>query len=169
MRNLTLAVLALAAGCATAKPPPTPAVEAPPATASAPPAPEPAPAAAPTPLPELRAAPILYGLDSSTLAPEAQSELKEISELLSARPDAAVTIAGHTCELGTTEYNALLGARRAAAARDYLVRLGVPEQRVRTISYGKERPADPGHTEEAHQHNRRSEFEFSGPGASRHE
>ena len=67
-----------------------------------------------------------------------------------------VTIEGHADERGTTEYNLALGERRATAVKSYLVALGVDPARVLTISYGEERPADPGHDEEAYAQNRRA-------------
>ena len=70
----------------------------------------------------------------------------------------AVTIEGHCDERGTAEYNLALGERRAVAARAYLVSLGVPADRLRTVSYGKEFPFDPGHDESACAKNRRAHF-----------
>jgi len=71
-----------------------------------------------------------------------------------------VRIEGHCDERGTVEYNLALGEKRARATRDYLVSLGTPTQRLRIISYGKERPIDPGHNEEAWAANRRAELVF---------
>jgi peptidoglycan-associated lipoprotein len=73
----------------------------------------------------------------------------------------AVRIEGHCDERGTVEYNLALGDHRARAARDYLVSQGVPAGRLRTISYGKEKPLDPGHSEAAWAQNRRAEFVFT--------
>jgi peptidoglycan-associated lipoprotein len=72
--------------------------------------------------------------------------------------DASVLIQGHCDERGTVEYNLALGEKRAKAARDYLVDLGISADRIRTISYGEERPANPGHDESAWSQNRRAEF-----------
>ena len=69
-------------------------------------------------------------------------------------------IEGHCDERGTVEYNLALGEKRARAARDYLVSLGTPASRLGIISYGKERPVDPGHSESAWAENRRAEFMF---------
>ena len=69
-----------------------------------------------------------------------------------------VQIQGHCDERGTNEYNLALGERRAMAAYNYLVTLGVPGDRLSTISYGEEMPVDPGHNEEAWAKNRRDEF-----------
>src|SRR5437899_3679459 len=71
-----------------------------------------------------------------------------------------VRIEGHCDERGTVEYNLALGEKRARATRDYLVSLGTPAQRLRIISYGKERPIDPGHNDEAWAANRRAELAF---------
>jgi peptidoglycan-associated lipoprotein len=65
---------------------------------------------------------------------------------------------GHCDERGTVEYNLSLGEKRAKAVKDYLVGLGISADRLSIISYGKERPADPGHNEEAWAKNRRVEF-----------
>ncbi|RKI47091.1 hypothetical protein D7X55_36885 [Corallococcus sp. AB049A] len=104
----------------------------------------------------LNAAPIYFPLDSSILPPEATEELSRIAQALRQRSQAKVTVAGHTCELGTTEYNVALGQRRAASVRAYLVNLGVEPQRISVISYGEERPADVNAPEK----NRRAEFSF---------
>ena len=72
-------------------------------------------------------------------------------------------IEGHCDERGTEEYNLGLGDKRANAARDFLVSLGVPADRIQTISYGEERPFDPGHAEEAWAKNRRAHFVLAKP------
>jgi peptidoglycan-associated lipoprotein len=69
-----------------------------------------------------------------------------------------VTIEGHCDERGTAEYNLALGERRAVAVKTYLVSLGISPDRLRTVSYGKEFPFDPGHTEDAWFKNRRAQF-----------
>ncbi|RKG60002.1 hypothetical protein D7X30_10485 [Corallococcus sp. AB011P] len=104
----------------------------------------------------LNAAPIYFPLDSSLLPSEATDELSRIAQALRQRSLAKVTVAGHTCELGTTEYNIALGQRRAASVRAYLVNLGVEPGRISVISYGEERPADTNAPEK----NRRAEFSF---------
>jgi len=70
----------------------------------------------------------------------------------------AVTVEGHCDERGTDEYNIALGERRAEAARNYLVTLGVGGNRLTTVSFGEEKPFDPGHNEEAWAKNRRDHF-----------
>ena len=104
----------------------------------------------------LAAAPVYFSLDSATLTPEDQDRLERLAQALRQRPGARVTVSGHTCELGTTEYNLALGQRRADMVRTYLVRLGVEPQRISVLSYGEERPADEGSVER----NRRAEFSF---------
>jgi len=69
-----------------------------------------------------------------------------------------VVVEGHCDERGTNEYNMALGDRRANAARQYLIQMGIPSSRIRTVSYGEERPADPGHNETAWSRNRRAAF-----------
>jgi peptidoglycan-associated lipoprotein len=83
--------------------------------------------------------------------------LETVAAYLKANPGKLV-VEGHCDERGTAEYNRALGERRAIAARNELVKLGVDTGRVSTISYGKDRPADPGHDETAWGKNRRCEF-----------
>ncbi|HAV47880.1 MAG TPA: peptidoglycan-associated lipoprotein, partial [Psychrobacter sp.] len=80
--------------------------------------------------------------------------------LLSSNPNAGVVIAGHTDERGSREYNMALGERRAQAARNYLAAQGVAVNNVRIISYGEERPAVAGTTEDAYAQNRRAELSY---------
>lgn len=92
---------------------------------------------------------VFFGYNQYTLTPQAQSTLARQADWLKSNSNASVTVAGNADERGTREYNLALGARRAEAARAYLVSLGVDGGRVRTVSYGKERPLDPRSTEEA--------------------
>ena len=103
-------------------------------------------------------APVFYAYDSSELRLDAQTDLQRNADLLRQYASWVITIEGHCDERGTAEYNLALGERRALAARDYLVTLGVPGDRLRTVSYGKEFPFDPGSDEEAWQRNRRAHF-----------
>ncbi|WP_224360556.1 OmpA family protein [Hyalangium versicolor] len=112
-------------------------------------------------LPALDFGPIYYELDSATLRPDSRVLLDHVAEALRPRRETRVTISGHTCELGTTEYNLALGQRRASAARDYLVKLGVERDRIAVVSYGEERPAESGSGESVWSRNRRSEFSVS--------
>jgi peptidoglycan-associated lipoprotein len=102
--------------------------------------------------------PVFFELDSSDLGAPGQKVLDENAVLLKRYPTWTVTIEGHCDERGTAEYNLALGERRAIAARAYLVSLGIPADRLRTVSYGKEFPFDPGHDEAAYQKNRRAHF-----------
>lgn len=99
-----------------------------------------------------------FAFDSARLSDEALRTLEENARWLREHPQFRVVVEGHCDERGTTEYNLNLGARRARAIRDHLVRLGVAEDRIETISYGEERPVDPGHDESAWSRNRRGEF-----------
>ncbi len=101
---------------------------------------------------------IYFAFDSFSLSPESQDVLKRKADVLRINPDLKVLIEGNTDERGTEEYNLALGERRAQAAYKYLVLLGVSTQQLETISYGEERPADPGHNEQAWANNRRDEF-----------
>ena len=102
--------------------------------------------------------PAYFDLDSSELSSEAQRALNENSTLLKQNTNWTVTIEGHCDERGTPEYNLALGERRAVAARAYLVSLGISADRLRTVSYGKEFPFDPGHDDAAYAKNRRAHF-----------
>lgn len=101
---------------------------------------------------------IYFDYDSYVMRSGDIPRLKEIGDWLKLHMDLKVTIEGHCDERGTTEYNLVLGQKRAETVRDHLVRLGVDEKRITTISYGKEAPRDPGHTEEAWAENRRAHF-----------
>jgi peptidoglycan-associated lipoprotein len=99
---------------------------------------------------------VFFAFDSAEITPEAQVILQRQAEWLRRYPNVTVTIEGHADERGTREYNLALGERRAQAARNVLVALGTPASRLSTISYGKERPAVPGSSEEAYAQNRRA-------------
>jgi peptidoglycan-associated lipoprotein len=176
-----MAVSLVASACGGKKPPvarPTTPPPAPPAAAdlSRPPAP-PEPVPEPTVVPPepvrddaIRSAslddlnrnsplrPVFFEYDSSDISAAAQKALDENAVVLKRYGTWAVTIEGHCDERGTAEYNLALGERRAVAARAYLVSLGIPADRLRTVSYGKEFPFDPGHDEAAWTKNRRAHF-----------
>lgn len=97
---------------------------------------------------------VFFGYDRFDLTPEARSVLERQAAWLRQYPNVRILVAGNCDERGTREYNLALGARRAAAARDYLVSLGVAANRVETVSYGKERPLDARSNEEAWSVNR---------------
>jgi len=102
--------------------------------------------------------PAFFEYDSAELAPPAQAALTENAAVLKRYPSWTITIEGHCDERGTAEYNLALGERRAVAARTYLVSLGIPADRLRTVSYGKEFPFDSGHDDPAYAKNRRAHF-----------
>ena len=102
--------------------------------------------------------PVYFELDSSELSAANQKALDDNAALLKRYSSWAVTVEGHCDERGTAEYNLALGERRAIAARAYLVSLGLAADRLRTVSYGKEFPFDPGHEETAFAKNRRAHF-----------
>lgn len=83
---------------------------------------------------------VFFETDSSSLTTQARATLDKQAQWLAQYTNYPVTVEGHADERGTREYNLALGARRAAATRDYLVARGVPASRIRTISFGKERP-----------------------------
>lgn len=99
-----------------------------------------------------------FDFDSFKVRADARDVLKQNASFLKSNPSVSVQIEGHCDERGTTEYNLALGERRANAARDYLVKLGIDKSRLSVISYGKERPQDPGHDESAWSRNRRASF-----------
>jgi peptidoglycan-associated lipoprotein len=102
--------------------------------------------------------PVFFEYDSAELATVAQAALTENATVLKKYPSWTITIEGHCDERGTAEYNLALGERRAVAARAYLVSLGIPADRLRTVSYGKEFPFDSGHDDSAYAKNRRAHF-----------
>ena len=101
-----------------------------------------------------------FDFDKADLRSDALQTLKDNASRIRETGSLAVRIEGHCDERGTVEYNLALGDRRARAAKDFLVSAGISAQRLRTISFGKERPIDPGHNETAWAANRRAEFIF---------
>jgi peptidoglycan-associated lipoprotein len=101
---------------------------------------------------------INFDYDKVTLGPEAKERLNKLGEWLLKNTSVQVLVEGHCDDRGTAEYNLALGERRAHAAKNYLVQLGINGDRISTISYGKERPLDPGHNEAAWAKNRRDHF-----------
>jgi peptidoglycan-associated lipoprotein len=145
------AVAFTVAGCASKPAPaptPPPVVEAPPPPVSS---------ITPGSLADFQAAAgdiVYFDYDQSTLSPEARATLERQAAWLKTYTGVKVLVEGNCDERGTREYNLALGARRASAARDYLVSLGVSGDRLSTISYGKERPIDPSSSETAWSRNR---------------
>ena len=160
-----VALVPLAAGCAkkAVQTPPTPA-PAPPQEKTPTPGPTETPKEtppAPSQAPGVSASdfqPVFFDFDSYTLRTDGRSALDANAHLLRDNADTKIVIEGHCDERGTVEYNQALGERRAQAARDYLVQAGISDSRIRTVSYGKERPFDPGHDEAAWAKNRRAHF-----------
>ncbi len=107
--------------------------------------------------------PIYFSFDSSALSQTALRTLERNAAWLRQHPDWKVRVEGHCDERGTSEYNLALGARRARRVKEQLVRLGISAERIETISYGEERPVDPGHDEAAWSKNRRAEFALIRP------
>jgi peptidoglycan-associated lipoprotein len=101
---------------------------------------------------------INFDFDKFNLKPEAREILKQHADFLAKNADTNVTIEGHCDERGTAEYNLALGERRAKEAMKYLKELGINAKRMKTVSFGKEKPLDPGHNEEAWAKNRRDHF-----------
>ncbi len=107
---------------------------------------------------ELSSVTIHFDFDSYVLKEEARAVLALKANIMRKYTDVNVVIEGHCDERGTEEYNLALGERRARAAYEHLVILGVDPGRMKIVSYGEEKPVDPGHTESAWEQNRRAEF-----------
>ena len=103
---------------------------------------------------------IYFDYDSSTVLAQFEEIIRAHAGLLQANPGITATLEGHADERGSREYNLALGERRALAVKQQLVVLGASPDQVRTVSYGEERPADPGHDEQAWSLNRRVEFVY---------
>jgi peptidoglycan-associated lipoprotein len=97
-----------------------------------------------------------YNYDEAALSSDAQSALTASATWLKTHPDLNLLVEGHCDERGTEQYNLALGDRRANSAKDYLVTLGIDSSRIRTVSYGEERPFDEGHDEASWAKNRRA-------------
>jgi peptidoglycan-associated lipoprotein len=155
-----LLTLALGAGCASRKqvttaepaPPPAPPVEEPKSEA-----PPPAPPSEPE-KPSVTLQDAFFDFDDFSLRSDAKAALDADAKYLEQNAGSNVVIEGHCDERGSVEYNLALGEKRARAAKDYLVSYGIAASRMTTISYGKERPFDPGHDETAWAKNRRAHF-----------
>jgi peptidoglycan-associated lipoprotein len=157
---LTTLALALGAGCAHPQEvahAERPAPPRPPARIAPRPAPAPAAVAETEPTTAKAGDAIFFDFDSALLRDDARPVLQSVAEILRQRPK-SVRVEGNCDEVGTTEYNLALGEQRARAAKEYLVRLGVPAKVIATISYGSQRPRDGGHDEAAHAKNRRDDL-----------
>jgi peptidoglycan-associated lipoprotein len=176
--SVTLAVVAFVVACSTkppAAPPPAPTPEpvSTPTVVTIDPVATPAPR--PTPRPDAESIaglsidklsgflkPAFYDYDKADIRGDARDVLAANATWLKKYPSVQFTIEGHSDERGTAQYNLALGDRRANAAKDYLVSLGVDASRVKTVSYGKERPFATGHDEDSWQKNRRAHFVVTG-------
>jgi peptidoglycan-associated lipoprotein len=161
---MSAAALSLAACASQPKPPPP--------AAPPPPAPPPAEAPPPPPPPPMAESPVgplpgsiqdfvinagdrvYFDFDAYTIRPDAQKVLAQQADWLNRYGAVQVRVEGNCDERGTREYNLALGARRANSIKEFLVAHGVSEGRITTVSYGKERPIDPGAGEDAWAHNR---------------
>jgi peptidoglycan-associated lipoprotein len=179
--TVTVLVMLVIAGCAkkkapVARPMPPPSATSPTGGPTAPP-PPPKPIEEPVVVPpepllddaigskslddlnrESPLSPVFFELDSFDVSAEGQKVLQANAKVLKQFSSWQITIEGHCDERGTAEYNLALGERRALAAKTYLVSLGIPADKVRTVSYGKEFPFDPGHEDAAYSKNRRAHF-----------
>lgn len=155
---LGIAAFVLVNGCGHPPPPPPP----PPAAhvdTTPPPPPPVQPKEEPKPvLQESQFQTVYFDFDKYNLRADAKASLDANFALLQEFADAIVKVEGHCDERGTVEYNLSLGEKRARAVMDYLVGKGIAPARLSIISYGKERPVDPGHNETAWGKNRRAEF-----------
>lgn len=103
---------------------------------------------------------VYFGFDDDNLQPEFRDLVLAHARYLVANPTQTVLLEGHTDERGTREYNLALGERRAKSVRNLLLLEGVPASRIRLVSYGEERAANPSHTDAAWEENRRVEFKY---------
>ncbi len=101
---------------------------------------------------------IYFDFDSATIKKSEDKKLEEVAKFLTSHLDDALRVEGNCDERGTEKYNLSLGERRALAAREYLANLGVDPHQIDTVTYGKSKPAVPGHTEAAWSKNRRDDF-----------
>ena len=101
---------------------------------------------------------VRFDFDKSELTEDGRRTSQTVADYMKKNPKAKVQVEGHCDERGTAEYNMALGERRATAVMTYLVSLGVPKAALSTVSFGKEKPLDPGHNEEAWGKNRRAHF-----------
>ncbi len=175
---MLLVAVAFAAACGGSPPPEEPAPEPAPAPAPPPPAPEPVDDSAERERMESErmareaaerasavsaelATMINFEYDQATVRPADQGTLDRKAAILSANPNVRLRVSGHADERGSDEYNLALGNRRAAAAKRYLENKGIEGSRVEVVSYGEERPLNPGSDESAYAQNRRDEFEVT--------
>jgi peptidoglycan-associated lipoprotein len=172
--SIALAAVAFVVACSS-KPPAAPPSGPTPAPVSTPTVVTIEPVATPAPMPTTRTdadsiagrsinelsgmlKPAFFDYDKADIRGDARDVLSANATWLKKYPSVQFTIEGHSDERGTAQYNLALGDRRANAAKDYLVSLGVDASRIKTVSYGKERPFATGHDEDSWQKNRRAHF-----------
>ena len=109
---------------------------------------------------------IHFSFDSSVIRGSEQANISAVASALNANPSDKLLIEGNCDERGTEEYNRALGERRALSAREALIKAGISPERIRTISYGKDKPVDPAHNEAAYAKNRRDDFVLLHPQAN---
>ena len=103
--------------------------------------------------------PVYFAYDSAVVGQAYDSLLKQVADYLNANPNYHLTVSGHCDERGSEEYNRALGERRALSVKQAIIAFGAPDARVNTVSYGEDKPANPGKSLEAYAKNRRAEFE----------
>ena len=111
-----------------------------------------------TPIPGVVFQPLYFKFDQSIVSPDEEAKVNAVIQYLQSNPGTGVVIEGNCDSRGTDEYNRALGERRALAAQEMMVGAGIDSSRIKTLSYGEEKPAVQGNTEEAHAGNRRDEF-----------
>ncbi len=102
---------------------------------------------------------VFFEFDAATLTKEAAGRLADVGEVLARHPELDVNIQGHADERGSSQYNLALGQKRAESVKKYLAQLGVKEGQIKAVSFGAEKPLDPGHDEESWKKNRRAEVQ----------
>jgi len=176
---MLVAVFVAACGPKRVPPPPPPPPEPPAAPAppppppTPPPAPKPAPPPAPAPLSEDELfsrksldqlnsenplGDVAFDYDMATVRDDQRAILQKNADWMRRWSTTRVSVEGHADQRGTNEYNLALGERRALSAKNYMVSLGIPADKIKTVSYGKEFPFDAGHDDSAWSKNRRAHF-----------
>lgn len=163
---LAVLSLAMAGGCGKKPKVVTETAPPPPVTETVPETPPPAPTPAPAPTPDYATMdpgqygiqPVFFAYDKFDLSEQAMATLENNARIMNEHQAVSYLVEGHCDERGTVEYNLALGEKRAKAARDYLVSLGVSAARLRVTSYGEEKPFSTGHDESAWSQNRRAHF-----------
>lgn len=156
-----IGLMVLASGCPKKTPPPVEQPQVVDTTTPPPPPPTPPPTPPPAPVQQINETDfqtVYFDFDKYNVRGDQRVALDQNAAILRDNPKVAIKIEGHCDERGTVEYNLALGDRRANAVKKYLTDLGIPADRIETISYGKERPAVMGTGEEVWSKNRRAAF-----------